>query len=103
MFRANDDDKKQLCHLLLRVWSAQEAALRFERTEMAVLIVGEKVSPSTRLIKWRIELKVRIVIIIIIIITQISNYSYRLDRLHSFYYYLSFQTPVALYVSCRGA
>ena len=42
MFRANDDNKKQLCHLLLRMWSAQQAASRLERTEMAVLIVGEK-------------------------------------------------------------
>ena len=50
-------------------------------------------SPSTHLIERRIELKVRIGIIITI---QISHYSYRSDRLHSFYYYLSFQTPVAL-------
>ena len=42
MFRANDDNKKQLCHLLLRVWSAQQAASRMQRAEMAVLIVGEK-------------------------------------------------------------
>ena len=42
MFRANNDNKKQLCHLLLRVWSAQQAASRLERTGMSVLIVGEK-------------------------------------------------------------
>ena len=42
MFRANDDNKKQLCHLLLRVWSTQQAATRLERTEMAMLIIGEK-------------------------------------------------------------
>ena len=42
MFRANDDNKKELCHLLLLVWSAQQAASRLERTEMSVLIVGEK-------------------------------------------------------------
>lgn len=39
MFLANDDNKKQLCQLLLRVWSGQQAASRLERTEMAVLIV----------------------------------------------------------------
>ncbi|KAK2183590.1 hypothetical protein NP493_304g07046 [Ridgeia piscesae] len=38
MFRANDDNKKQLYHLLLLVWNAQQAASRLERTEMAVLI-----------------------------------------------------------------
>ena len=42
MFRANDDNKKQLCHLQLRIWSAQQAASRLERIEVAVLIVGEK-------------------------------------------------------------
>ena len=42
MFRANDDNKKQICHLLLRVWSEQQAASTQDRTEMAVLIVGEK-------------------------------------------------------------
>ena len=41
-FRANDDNKKQLCHLLLRVRSAQQAASRLERTEMAVLVVEGK-------------------------------------------------------------
>ncbi|KAK1891029.1 Arginine--tRNA ligase [Dissostichus eleginoides] len=39
MFLTNDDNKKQLCQLLLRVWSDQQAASRLERTEMAVLIV----------------------------------------------------------------
>uniref|UniRef100_UPI00358FE108 uncharacterized protein n=1 Tax=Myxine glutinosa TaxID=7769 RepID=UPI00358FE108 len=39
MFLANYDNKKQLCQLLLRVWSGQQAASRLERTEMAVLIV----------------------------------------------------------------
>ena len=42
MFRANDDNKKELCHLLLLVWSAQQAASRLERTKMSGLIVGEK-------------------------------------------------------------
>ena len=42
MFHANDDNKKQLCHLLLRAWSAQLAASRLERTDMAVLIVEGK-------------------------------------------------------------
>ena len=68
------------------------------RTKMAELIVGEKASPSTPLIKRWIELKV-----CIIIITQISHYCYRWDRLHSIYFYLSFQTLVALWgVSDRG-
>ncbi|XP_034071932.1 uncharacterized protein LOC117545981 [Gymnodraco acuticeps] len=39
MFLTNDDKKKQLCQLLLRVWSDQQAASRLERTEMAVLVV----------------------------------------------------------------
>ena len=39
MFLANDDNKKQLCQLLLRVWSGQQAASRLERTKMSVLIV----------------------------------------------------------------
>lgn len=38
-FLANDDNKKQLCQLLLRVWSGQQAASRLERTKMAILIV----------------------------------------------------------------
>uniref|UniRef100_UPI00358FA4EE uncharacterized protein isoform X1 n=1 Tax=Myxine glutinosa TaxID=7769 RepID=UPI00358FA4EE len=38
MFLA-DDNKKQICQLLLRVWSDQQAASKLERTEMAVLIV----------------------------------------------------------------
>uniref|UniRef100_UPI00358FCD05 uncharacterized protein n=1 Tax=Myxine glutinosa TaxID=7769 RepID=UPI00358FCD05 len=38
MFLANDN-KKQICQLLLRVWSDQQAASKLERTEMAVLIV----------------------------------------------------------------
>ena len=39
LFLANDDNEKQLCQLLLKVWSSQTAASRLERTEMAVLIV----------------------------------------------------------------
>lgn len=39
MFLANDDNKKQLCQLLLRVWSGPQAASRLGKTEMAVLIV----------------------------------------------------------------
>ena len=42
VFLANDDNKKQLCQLLLRVWSSQQAASRLEKTEMAVLIVEGK-------------------------------------------------------------
>lgn len=39
MFLVNDDNKKQLCQLLLRVWSSQQAATRLQMTDMAVLIV----------------------------------------------------------------
>lgn len=39
LFLANDDNKKQFCNLLLRVWSGQQAASRLGKTEMAVLIV----------------------------------------------------------------
>lgn len=39
VFLANDDNKRQLCHLLLRVWSGREAASRLQNTEKAVLIV----------------------------------------------------------------
>ena len=39
MFLANDENKKQFCQLLLRVWSGHQAASRLQRTEMAVLIV----------------------------------------------------------------
>jgi hypothetical protein len=42
MYGTNEDNKKQLCHLLLQVWSAQQAASRLQRTEIALLIVGEK-------------------------------------------------------------
>uniref|UniRef100_UPI00358E52DD uncharacterized protein n=1 Tax=Myxine glutinosa TaxID=7769 RepID=UPI00358E52DD len=42
VLNTNDDNKKQMCQLLLKVWSGQEAATRLERTEMAVLIVEGK-------------------------------------------------------------
>ena len=38
-FLANDDNKTQLCQLMLRVWSSQSAASRLEKTKMAILIV----------------------------------------------------------------
>jgi len=38
-FLANDDTKKQLCQLMLRVWSSSSAVSCLERTEMAMLIV----------------------------------------------------------------
>jgi len=38
-FLANDDNKKQLCQLMLRVWSSSSAVSRLEKTEMAMLIV----------------------------------------------------------------
>ena len=39
MFLANDDNKKQLCRLLLSVWISQKAISRLEKTAMAILIV----------------------------------------------------------------
>ena len=42
IFFANDDNKKQLCQLLLRVWGDRVTASRLQRTEMAILIVEGK-------------------------------------------------------------
>lgn len=42
VFLENDENKKQLCQLMLRVWSAQQAFVRLQNTEMAVLIVEGK-------------------------------------------------------------
>ncbi len=42
VFLANDDNKKQLCQLLLRVWGDRQAASRLQRTEMAIIIVEGK-------------------------------------------------------------
>ena len=42
IFLANDDNKKQLCQLLLRVWGDRVAASMLQRTEMAILIVEGK-------------------------------------------------------------
>ena len=42
VFLANEDNKRQLCELLLRVWRSQVAASRLERTNMAILIVEGK-------------------------------------------------------------
>ena len=39
MFLTNDNNKKQMCQLLLQVWGGEEATSRLERTKMAVLIV----------------------------------------------------------------
>ena len=33
VFLANDENKKQLCQLMLRVWSAQQAFVRLQNTE----------------------------------------------------------------------
>lgn len=44
---ANDENKKQFCQLLLRVWSDQQAASRLEKTQMAVLIVEGKAHQLT--------------------------------------------------------
>ena len=42
VFLENDENKKQLCQLMLRVWSAQQAFVTLQNTEMAVLIVEGK-------------------------------------------------------------
>ena len=39
VFLQNDVNKKQLCHLLLKVWSSKEAASWLEGGTMAILIV----------------------------------------------------------------
>ena len=39
MFLSNDENKKQLCQLMLHVWSSRAALSRIEKTEKAVLIV----------------------------------------------------------------
>ena len=42
IFLANDDNKKQLCQLRLRVWGDRVATSRLQRTDMAILIVEGK-------------------------------------------------------------
>ena len=64
MFRANDNNKKQLCHLLLRAWSAQQAASRLEKTEMAVLIVEWK---ANQLISLNGELSWKSVLLLLLL------------------------------------
>lgn len=49
MFLANDENKKQLCQLLLQVWGSQQAASRLQKTSMSLLIVegrGYQLKPS---------------------------------------------------------
>ena len=49
---ANDDNKKQLCQLLLREWGDRVAASRLQRTEMAILIVeGKPINSSLRTVR----------------------------------------------------
>ena len=42
-FLANDDNKKQLCQLLLKMWSSSQATPRLQKTEMAMLVVEGRV------------------------------------------------------------
>lgn len=42
MFLTNDDNKRQLSELLLKVWGSQLATSRLEKTETAILIVEGK-------------------------------------------------------------
>ena len=42
-FLANDDNKKQLCQLLLKMWSSSQAASRLQKTEIAMLVVEGRV------------------------------------------------------------
>ncbi|XP_014666803.1 PREDICTED: uncharacterized protein LOC106808556 [Priapulus caudatus] len=39
LFLTNEDNKTQLCHLLLRVWGSKAAASRLERSRTAVVVV----------------------------------------------------------------
>lgn len=42
LFLANDDNKTQLCHLLLRVWSTDAATARIKRCGKAIVVVEGK-------------------------------------------------------------
>ncbi len=39
MFLANDENKRQLCKLLLQVWSSSAAASRLEKSKTALIVV----------------------------------------------------------------
>ena len=39
LFLANDDNKRQLCQLLLKVWGSDEAAARLQKCGTAILVV----------------------------------------------------------------
>ena len=47
VFLANDDNKKQLCQLMLEVWSGPTAASRLEKTKLAMLIVDGRAHQFT--------------------------------------------------------
>ena len=63
MFLANDDNKKQLCQLLLRVRAGQQAVSRLEKYRDGSAD-RRRESPSTRLIEGQSDWKVSIIIII---------------------------------------
>ena len=65
MFRANEDNNKQLCHLPLWAWSAQQAASRLEIIKMAVLIVEGK---ARHLISLNDELSWKSVLLLLLLL-----------------------------------
>lgn len=42
IFLSNDDNKTQLCHLLLRVWGSRAAASRLDKCERGIVVVEGK-------------------------------------------------------------
>lgn len=56
-FLANDENKQQLCELLLKVWSSPQACSRLDKTEMAVLVVegrAHQLISSNGEVSWQI-------------------------------------------------
>ena len=81
VFLANDNNKKQLCQLLLRVWSAPQAASRLEKTKMAVLVVEGRVLQffsSNDEVRWKLVVTtiIAVVITIVIIILKVMKFTY---------------------------
>lgn len=89
VFLANDDNKKQLCQLMLRVWSGQSAASRLARTNMAVLIVEGR---AHRFVSSNGEVSLN-AHIIICSITILKCVSYLQMQCHAFLLFL-FQVKV---------
>ena len=46
-FLKNDENKKQLCQLLLKVWSSEQSASRLEKTSLSMIVVEGKVYSLT--------------------------------------------------------